>query len=196
MNDPVYLEALTEVLAWRAEAVSTGAPEPFAAALATVSQSGWPSVRVVLVKEVDPRGFAFFTNRTSTKGRDLLATPRAALVLFWAALGRQVRAEGAVELVSDAESDAYFAARPRLSQLGAWASRQSEPLASRDQLDAAVAEAEARFALQAVPRPPHWGGFRLVPERLELWQAGRGRLHHRRELVRGPRGWESRLVNP
>ncbi len=194
--DPIYLDALQQVLAWRAEAVAAGLPEPFAASLATVSPDGQPAVRIVLVKEVDPRGFAFFTNRESAKGRDLQATPRAALVLFWPQLGRQVRVEGRVEPVSEAESDAYFAARPRLSQAGAWASVQSRPLASRAELEARVAEVEARHAHGPIPRPPHWGGYRLVPERLELWQAGAGRLHDRTEVRRGPTGWTRALLNP
>jgi pyridoxamine 5'-phosphate oxidase len=196
LDDPVYLEALARVLAWRAEAVTAGLPEPFAASLATVSPAGAPSVRVVLVKEIDPRGFAFFTHRDSAKGRDLAATPRAALALFWAPLGRQVRADGPVVAVSDAESDAYFAARPRLSQVGAWASHQSEPLDDRETLEARVAEIEGRFAGRDVPRPPRWGGYRLVPERLELWEAGQGRLHHRVEIVRDGNRWHRRLLNP
>lgn len=196
MSDPVFLEALTEVLAWRAEALASGAPEPFAASLATVSPEGLPSVRIVLVKEVDLRGFAFFTNRRSAKGAHLAATCRAALCLFWPTLGRQVRTEGRVEVIADAESDAYFAARPRLSQVGAWASLQSEPLGSRDLLEQRVAEVEAQHAGAPIPRPAHWGGYRLVPDRLELWQAGQGRLHHRWEVRRGPHGWVRRLLHP
>jgi len=196
MSDPVFLEALAEILAWRADAVARGVPEPFAAALATVTPEGRPAVRVVLVKEVDPRGFAFFTNRLSAKGRHLSANPRAALDMFWPASGRQVRVEGEVQPVPDAESDAYFAARPRLSQIGAWASLQSEPLASRDELESRLAELETRYAGREIPRPPHWGGYRLIPERLELWQAGQGRLHHRVEVREGPRGWVRRLLNP
>jgi len=194
--DPIFVEAVQQILDWRVQAEAAGVPEPFAASLATVSPEGWPAVRVVLVKQVDARGFAFYTNRGSTKGRDLQATPRAALALFWPQLGRQVRAEGAVEPVSDAESDAYFADRPRLSQLGAWASEQSRPLSSRELLEARVAEVAARFEGGPVPRPPHWGGYRLVPRRLELWQAGTGRLHERVEVVSEPNGWTRRLLNP
>jgi len=154
-------------------------PEHNAMTVATVHPDGQPAARTVLLKQVDVRGFVFYTNQRSRKGRDLMANPKAALCFHWAPLGLQVLVEGDVDVVSDAEADAYFATRPRLSQLGAWASDQSKPLASRDSLEIQVAEAEARFAGQAVPRPPHWSGFRVVPRFMEFWSSREGRLHVR-----------------
>jgi pyridoxamine 5'-phosphate oxidase len=171
-----------------ARAVSREAADATAVALATVGATGAPAVRIVLCKGCDERGLVFFTNYGSRKARELRAEPRAALCFLWPALGAQVRAEGATERVTEAESDAYFATRPRESQIAAWASRQSEPLASRDTLLARYAEAEARFP-GPVPRPPFWGGFRLVPTRLEFWQAGEHRLHHRTVYERSGTGW-------
>lgn len=179
-----------------ARAAAAGPFDATAAALATADAAGRPSVRVVLVKQIDARGLAFFTNRESRKGRDLAANPWAALCFHWPALGEQVRAEGPVTVLADAEADAYFATRPRESQLGAWASRQSAPLPSREALLAAAREAEARFALAAVPRPPFWGGYLLAPEAIEFWRSGEGRLHHRTLYRRGPEGWTATLLNP
>lgn len=189
--DPLLL--LREALA---RAAAAGPFDATAAALATADAAGRPSVRVVLVKQIDARGLAFFTNRESRKGRDLAANPWAALCFHWPALGEQVRAEGPVTSLADAEADAYFATRPRESQLGAWASRQSAPLPSREALLAAAREAEARFALAAVPRPPFWGGYLLAPEAIEFWRSGEGRLHHRTLYRRGPEGWTATLLNP
>ena len=152
---------------------------PEAMALATADANGAPSVRMVLLKDASPRGFAFYTNRGSRKGSELAANPRAALLLHWDALGRQVRIEGEVEPLSEDESAAYFATRPRGSQLAAWASRQSTPLPSRDALEDAVAAASERFAGGEVPLPPDWGGYLLVPERYEFWQHRDDRLHDR-----------------
>ncbi len=149
-----------------------------AATLATVDARGRPSARMVLLKGADERGFVFFTNRESKKGHDLAVAPFAALCIHWPASQQQVRVEGRVEPVSDAESDAYFATRPRESQIGAWASEQSAPLASREEIEARVRDLEARYP-GVVPRPPHWGGYRIVPDRIELWFAGPGRLHDR-----------------
>jgi pyridoxamine 5'-phosphate oxidase len=167
-----------------------------AAALATVDARGQPSARIVLVKTVDARGFAFFTNRESRKGRELAENPRAALCFHWPAIGEQVRVEGEVSLLGDEESDAYFATRPRESQLGAWASPQSAPLESRAALEAAVRACEARFAGREVPRPPFWRGYLLRPERIEFWITGAGRLHHRTVFERAGEGWRESLLNP
>src|SRR5512143_872492 len=170
LRDPIA--RLREALA---RAAAAGPFDPTAAALATADAAGRPSVRVVLVKRVDERGLAFFTSRESRKGRELAENPRAALCFHWPALGEQVRAEGPVAPLPDADADAYFATRPRESQVGAWASRQSAPLASRETLLAAAAAAEARFAGGAVARPPYWGGYLLLPEGVEFWRGGAGR---------------------
>ncbi len=161
--------------------------EPFevnAMTLATVDADGRPSARVVLLKSFDARGFVFHTNRTSRKGRELSARAEAALCFHWPKGEQQVRIEGRVELVSDEESDAYFATRPRASQIGAWASLQSQDLPSRETLVARIAEMEARFEGGPVPRPPHWGGYRVVPRLIELWQGQQSRLHERRVFSR------------
>jgi pyridoxamine 5'-phosphate oxidase len=177
---------------------STASPhDATAAALATADARGRPSVRIVLVKGVDARGFAFHTNRESRKGRELAENPRAALCFHWPALGQQVRAEGPVSLLPDAESDAYFATRPRGSQLGAWASRQSARLRSRADLEEAVRELEARHAGGAVPRPPFWGGYLLAPERIEFWTSMESRLHRRELYIRDAGGgWTVELLAP
>jgi len=163
--------------AWRA----TEPLEPDAVALATADPSGAPSARMVLLKGFDARGFVFYTQEGSRKGRELAANPRAALLFFWPSLQRQVRVEGAVERLSAADSDAYFATRPRASQLAAWASPQSEALDDRAALERRLSEAIDRFGLEGppVPRPPRWGGYRVRPERIELWQARPARLHDR-----------------
>lgn len=170
--------------------------DPTAAALATADARGRPSVRIVLVKALDARGFVFHTNRESRKGRELAENPRAALCFHWPAIGEQVRAEGAVSLLDDAASDVYFATRPRASRVGAWASRQSAPLSSREELLAAVAAVEARFAGGDVPRPPFWGGYVLDPERVEFWTSADDRLHHRTLYVRAGPGWTASLLFP
>lgn len=171
-------------------------PDPAAMSLATVSADGAPSVRIVLLKGVDERGFVFFTNLTSRKGRELIATPRAALCFYWPALDMQIRIEGTVEPVSEAEADAYFASRARESQIGAWASLQSETLASMDALRERVAAVEARFANQSVPRPPHWSGRRVKPSSIEFWRAGEFRLHERRRFERDGDRWTMRRLFP
>jgi len=170
--------------------------DPTAAALATADARGRPSVRVVLVKTLDARGFVFHTNRESRKARELAENSRAALCFYWPAIGEQVRSEGEVMLLGDAESDAYFATRPRASQIGAWASRQSERLASREELEDAVRALEARFAGGDVPRPPFWGGYVLRPERIEFWTTAEDRLHHRTLYVRDGAGWTPSLLYP
>jgi pyridoxamine 5'-phosphate oxidase len=151
---------------------------------------------MVLVKGADGRGFAFYTNLASRKGRELAENPRAALCFHWPAIVEQVRVEGVVAPLSGAEADAYFATRPRESQLGAWASRQSEPLPSRDALLEAARAAEERFRGAAVTRPPFWGGFLLVPERIEFWKGEEGRLHRREVYVRAGDGWSASLLQP
>jgi pyridoxamine 5'-phosphate oxidase len=188
-------DPLAEVARWVAFARATGVHDPDAMTLATVDAAGRPAARAVLLRGLDARGFVLYTNRTSDKGRALDATGQAALHFLWTELRRQVRVEGRVERVADEESDAYFARRPRPSQLGAWASAQSSVIASRQALDAAFAEVEQRFAGQPVPRPPHWGGYRVVPDRVELWQGREARLHDRLRYERSAGGWSvSRLA--
>lgn len=170
--------------------------EPTAMSLATCSADGRPSVRIVLLKGFDPRGLVFYTNLHSHKSRDLIANPRAALCFHWMPLERQLRIEGAVEPVNDAEADAYFASRPRESQLGAWASQQSSPLEKPLDLLQAYKEAEALFDGREVTRPPHWSGFRVVPERVEFWQQGQFRMHTRDLYVRQGNEWRMEHLYP
>jgi pyridoxamine 5'-phosphate oxidase len=170
--------------------------DPNACVLASVDEHGRPSARVVLLKDVDARGFVVYTNQQSRKGRELIGSGVAALCFYWPSLDQQVRIEGAVEEVDAKEADTYFATRPRISQLGAWASLQSQPLASRAALELRLAEVQKKYDGQEVPRPPHWGGFRLVPDRIEFWKAGEFRLHHREEYRRDPSGWEKGLLFP
>lgn len=164
---------------WLREATEAGVAEPTAMVVATAAAGGEPSARTVLLKAVDGRGFVFYTNRTSRKGTDLAQNPRAALVFNWVPVRRQVLVRGAVEQVDDAESDAYFATRPRGSQLSAWASRQSAVVAGRRELDRRVADVAGRFVGTDVPRPPFWGGYRVVPMAVEFWQGRVDRLHDR-----------------
>lgn len=171
-------------------------PEPTAMTLATVGPDGTPSARVVLLKGVDARGFVFYTNLESRKGRELTAHPRAALCFHWQPLARQIRVSGAAEPVSDAEADAYFATRARMSQIGAWASRQSAPLASDAELEARVREIEARYAGRPVPRPPHWSGVRVIPERIEFWRNREHRLHERLLYERDGDAWRVGRLYP
>lgn len=172
------------------------APLPEAMALATVDPAGDPDARMVLLKGVDAEGFRFFTNHESTKGGQLQSGVGAALVIYWRELDRQVRVRGAVERLGEAESDAYFATRSRDSQIGAWASPQSQPLESRAQLDDRVREAEARFADREVPRPEHWGGYLLRPHTIEFWQGQVGRLHDRFRYARTGGGWRIERLAP
>jgi pyridoxamine 5'-phosphate oxidase len=181
---------------WLREAEQLDLPNPNAMALSTVDPEGLPSVRTVLLKDIDDQGAVFYTNRQSRKGRALAANPRAMLLFFWDQLGRQVRIEGAVSETSDEESDAYFATRPRLSQIGAWASRQSEPASNRAELDAAVAEIEKRFEGKDVPRPPHWGGYRVQLETFEFWQGHPFRLHDRVVYTRKNGDWSVQRLYP
>ncbi|MEO7324460.1 MAG: pyridoxamine 5'-phosphate oxidase [Dokdonella sp.] len=178
--DALYQQALATFLSLLDEARAAGDPEPTAMTLAT-AQDGRLSARVVLLKGVDARGFRFFTNYESAKGLQLAAHPQAALCFHWKTLrdGVQVRVEGAVERLSAEESDTYFTTRPRGSQIGAWASAQSQPLASREEFEARIERIEQRFADVPVPRPPHWGGYLVVPDRVELWYGASFRLHER-----------------
>ena len=171
-------------------------PEPTAFALGTVDATGQPSVRIVLLKDVDARGFVFYTNFESRKGREIMVTRRAALCFHWQLLEEQVRVEGRVEPVSDAEADAYFASRARGSQIGAWASIQSRPMQSASDLDTRVAEMEQKFAGGPVPRPPNWSGFRVAPERIEFWKNMPSRLHVRHLYTRSGDTWKVELLYP
>lgn len=180
---------------WRA-AVKAKAPLAEAMALATTAPNGRPSVRYVLLKEVDGRGFVFYTNRLSRKGADLERNPRAALAFYWHATGKQVRCEGMVAERSTEDADAYWASRPRASQLASLASRQSAPLKRRSDLLRRVKVLERRYRGKAVPRPRHWIGYCLVPDRIEFWTRHEPRLHHREEFVRTRQGWRRRLLQP
>ncbi|MGN7997748.1 pyridoxamine 5'-phosphate oxidase [Sphingomonas sp. 22176] len=181
---------------WYTEARTTEINDSNAVALATADAQGHPSVRMVLLKGYDERGFVFYTNRESRKAGDLAANPHVALLFHWKSLRRQIRIEGPIGFVSDAESDAYFASRSRDSQLGAWASDQSRPLDSRATFEARFAEVQARFDGQPVPRPPHWGGYRVTPERIEFWLDREHRLHERRVFTRAGEGWQEGMLYP
>jgi pyridoxamine 5'-phosphate oxidase len=181
---------------WLADAEASEPNDPTAMCLATVDAAGNPSARMVLLKGVDERGFAFYTNFESRKGRELIAQPRAALCFHWKSLRKQVRVEGPVEPVGDAEADAYFATRARVSQIGARASDQSRPLDSRATLEARVARIEAEFEGQAVPRPANWSGFRLVPQAIEFWRDGAFRLHDRIRYSRSGLEWATERLYP
>lgn len=181
---------------WFGEWQAEGPIEPTAMTLATVAADGQPSARVVLLKGYDKQGFVFFSNYESRKGRELGAAPRAGLLFFWDSLSRQVRIEGGVERVSAAESDEYFATRPRGSQLGAWASPQSAELVGRTELEERLRATERRFGAGPIPRPPHWGGYRVRPTHFEFWQGRDSRLHDRIVYTRGASGWSLSRIAP
>jgi len=192
-NDPFALFSQ-----WFAEAEASEPGDPNAMSVATADADGRPSTRILLLKGLDDRGFVFYTNYESRKGQDLTVNPFASLCFHWKSLYRQVRVEGPVTTVSDAESDEYYASRPRLSQVGAWASQQSRPLASREQLLAAVEKFEADYDGRDIPRPPYWRGTRVIPLQIEFWQAGEYRLHDRFLFSRAAEGqeWTVQRLNP
>lgn len=198
MTGDLFAEAMISFRELLDEARATGDPEPTAMTLASVDDEGRPSARIVLLKSHDERGFVFYTNYRSRKGRELLAHPPAALLFHWKTLRNQiqVRIEGRIETVGAAEADTYFASRPRASQIGAWASDQSETLASREEFERRILHYERQFAHGAVPRPPHWSGFRLVPDRMEFWYGAEYRLHERYcyECLAGV--WHKRMLYP
>jgi pyridoxamine 5'-phosphate oxidase len=182
---------------WFAEAQASEPNDPNAMALATAGADGLPQVRMVLLKGHGREGFVFYTNMESNKGRQIAERPFASLLFHWKSLRRQIRITGKLWAVTDAEADAYFASRGRDSQLGAWASDQSRPLDARETFEARIDEVVARYEGQSVPRPPHWSGLRLVPERIEFWEDRDHRLHHRRLFTRaGPDGWDEGLLFP
>ncbi len=190
------LDPIEHFRTWMADAEKSEPNDPNAMTLATCTADGVPSARMVLLKGVDDRGFAFYTNLASAKAAELAANPRAALCFHWKSLRRQVRVSGTVGPVGDAEADAYFATRARVSQLGAWASKQSQPLKGRFELEARVAKYTARFTIGSVPRPPFWSGFCVSPERIEFWEDRAFRLHMRSVYRRSDTGWDTEELYP
>lgn len=181
---------------WFDQAISAELPEPNAMTLATATKDGIPAARIVLLKAVDDRGFTFFTNYNSNKGKELEANPQAALVFLWTELERQVRIVGTVEKVSAEESDSYFFSRPHNSRLGAWASEQSEIIPDRDVLEQKLAALKVEYENREVPRPPHWGGFRVIPHEIEFWQGRSSRLHDRLLYRRNGEDWTIERMSP
>ena len=188
-------DPIAALRAWLAEA-ERAADRPQVMTLATATSDGLPSARIVLLRGLDEGGLVFFTNRESRKGQEIRTNPRAALVLHWWDLGRQVRIEGAVEEIPRSDSAEYWETRPRVSRIAGWASAQSRPLADREELDAAYADAEARFAGGDVPLPDHWGGYRVLPETVEFWRHRESRLHDRVRFTRASDGWRRERLAP
>ena len=191
MSDPY-----AQFAAWFAEAVATEPNDPNAVIVATATPDGMPAARTLLLKDWDPRGFVIYSNKTSRKGRELAANPRVALLFYWKMTHRQVRIEGEVEEVTNAEADAYYNTRARVSRLGAWASLQSQVLPDRSDLERRVAEVDALYPGEVVPRPPHWSGYRVLPRRFEFWQDMPFRLHDRTIYTPAGEGWETHRLYP
>jgi len=186
---PPNADPFVQFRAWMADAIEHEPVEPNAMAVVTATPDGRPSARIVLLKGVDDRGFVFYTNKESRKAGELAVNPQISLLFLWKTLARQIRIEGTAEHVTDAESDAYYASRARISRLGAWASAQSRPLASRAELEQRLAKYEARYPGEEIPRPPYWSGYRVIPESFEFWQGMEFRLHDRTTYTRAPGGW-------
>ena len=193
---PVTDDPIERFREWFREAERAGVEVPEAMTLATADADGAPSARMLLLKGADDEGFVFYSGYVSRKAGELEQNPRAALVFYWRPLGKQVRVEGPVERVSEGESAAYFATRPRGSQLAAWASQQSQPLDGREELERRYAELEREYEGREVPRPPHWGGYRLRPETIEFWEHRENRLHERLCYTRAREGWRAELLSP
>lgn len=189
-------DPLTLFQTWLQEAIDSGIREPTAMTVATVDLKGGPDARMLLLKGCDERGFVFYTNLESRKAQSLRKDPRVALCFFWAALEKQVRIRGRTALVSEEEADAYFASRPRLSQISAWASKQSQSMGGYFELEGAVAKTALRFGAGAIPRPPFWSGFRVAPEEMEFWHGKPYRRHHRILYVRSADGWQTQFLYP
>ncbi len=194
---PTTDDPIAQFSAWLDLAATSGVPEPTAMAVATASEDGMPNVRMLLLKGADERGFVFYTNLGSPKAAELTANPRASLCFYWNQIKRQVRVSGQVERVTEAEADAYFASRPLLSQIGAWASHQSQPMKDSFELERNCASVGLRFGLGKVPRPAHWSGFRVKPESIEFWHEKPFRLHERIRFTRTPDGgWANQRIFP
>lgn len=190
---PELVERFNE---WMADAEKSEPNDPTAMSLATTTVDGQPSVRMVLLKAVDDKGFVFYTNFESQKGQELLENPKAALCFHWKSLRRQIRVEGVVEQVTDAEADAYFDSRPRDSKIGAWASQQSRAMADRFSLEKAVAKYAAKYAISTIPRPEYWSGFRIIPKKIEFWRDRPFRLHERKVYKFSDDGWNEQIYYP